>query len=155
MQKYLKKIPIISLNLTLIIFLTAFISENSDLKFYDSNLQIINQQNGKIHNFKTKIADSESERIQGLMFVKHLPENYAMFFKFEKTQQIYMWMKNTKIPLDMIFIDQEGKVAHIEQNAKPESLDIISSVYPVLKVLEINGGLTKELGIKAGDLVRY
>jgi len=107
-----------------------------------------------INNFLVKTAKTDKDRENGLMLVKKLPENYGMIFEFTGEQMVYMWMKNTKIPLDMLFINREGKIINIKQHAQPESLEVISSISPVAKVLEINGGLAEKLGIEIGDLVK-
>ncbi len=106
-----------------------------------------------INNFLVKIAKTDKEREQGLMSVENLPQNYGMVFEFENEQMAYMWMKNTKIILDIIFINRKGKIINIKHRAQPESLEVISSIKPAAKVLEINGGLAEKLGIKIGDLV--
>jgi uncharacterized membrane protein (UPF0127 family) len=119
---------------------------------YNVNLQIINSKNRQITLFKVNIADTPKERETGLMFIKKLPENHAMLFEFENRQVINMWMKNTKIPLDMIFI-KDNQIASIRRNNVPESLKIISSIEKVDQVLEINGGLSKKLNINVGDKI--
>ncbi|MES2677276.1 MAG: DUF192 domain-containing protein [Pseudomonadota bacterium] len=138
---------------TIALILCFFFFTALNSKDYNTALQIKNPQNGKTYNFLVNIAKSEEQRQKGLMFVDKLPKNYGMIFEFENEQVIYMWMKNTKIPLDMLFIDKAGKIVSIKENAQIESLEIISSQKPVKKVLEINGGLTKKLGIKLNDLI--
>ncbi|MCE3255624.1 MAG: hypothetical protein K0R25_1118 [Rickettsiaceae bacterium] len=135
-----------------LIALSGFSAKQPQHK-YNNLLQIKNIQSGKINNFFVKIAKTEKDRETGLMWVENLPENCGMIFEFEREQIISMWMKNTKIPLDMIFIDQNGMVVDIKSQTKPESLEIISSNEPAIKVLEINGGLVQKLGIKIGDKV--
>lgn len=130
-------------------------SRNYNDKNYNTKLQIINHQNGKMNQFIIARALSESEREQGLMWVTDLPKNYGMIFEFAPEQMVYMWMKNTKIPLDMLFIDKNDQIINIKHQATPESLDIISSLYKVTRVLEINGGVVNNLGIRVGDKVIY
>lgn len=137
----------------ILLFLNPSISKAGDDKNYNVKLQIINDK--KVNNFLVKIAKNNQEREQGLMWVQNLPQNYGMIFEFEREQIIYMWMKNTKIPLDMIFIDKNSKIINIAKNTTPESLAIISSEKPVVKVLEINGGLAERLGVLVGDKVIY
>ena len=151
MQKYLKK----SLIILLLLSVTALKSESFHDKNYNTNLQIINNKNSHIGNFKVKIVREERDREIGLMFVNSLPVNYGMLFEFEKEQVIHMWMKNTKISLDMIFIDKNNRIIDIKHKTVPESLQIISSVKEAIKVLEINGGLCHKLGIKIGDFIKY
>ena len=107
------------------------------------------------HPFQIWLADSAARREQGLMFVKALPENTGMLFVFNRPQKIQMWMKNTLIPLDMVFIDAEGRIDSIAVNATPMSLYIIESKRAVLAVLELAGGSTEQLGIHAGAIVKH
>ena len=107
---------------------------------------------GPVH-FRVEIADDEAEREQGLMFRTHLDDDQGMLFDFHTTQQVAFWMRNTLIPLDMIFIRPNGTIANIADNTEPYSETPIPSDGPVLGVLEIGGGLTQELGIKPGDKV--
>jgi uncharacterized protein len=138
---------------SLILLITTLASKAWDDKNYNVKLQIINHQSNAINNFLVNIAKTDKERERGLMMVEKLPENYGMIFEFTNEQMVYMWMKNTKIPLDMIFINQGGGIINIKHNAQPESLEIISSINPIVRVLEINGGLAEKLGIEIGDLV--
>lgn len=153
MAKYLTKFPKIILLIVTAFFLISFKSEEIDDKNYNTNLQIINSKNSKVRNFKVKIAKKQQERELGLMFVNNLPKNFGMVFEFEKEQMVYMWMKNTKIPLDMIFIDKDNRIIAIKHKAMPESLKTISSEKEVNKVLEINGGLCQKLDINIGDKI--
>jgi hypothetical protein len=107
------------------------------------------------HAFQIWVADSPARREQGLMFVKGLPDSTGMLFVFDRPQRIQMWMKNTLIPLDMLFIDANGRIDNIAVNAEPLSLSIIDSKHAVLGVLELAGGSTEKLGIHAGDIVQH
>lgn len=107
------------------------------------------------HRFQAWIADTNAHRQQGLMFVKSLPDNTGMLFIFDQPQKIQMWMKNTLIPLDMVFIDANGRVDSIAVNTTPMSLSIIDSKNAVLGVLELAGGSTTRLGIRAGAIVQH
>jgi len=102
-----------------------------------------------------EVARDPAARERGLMYRRHLPENRGMLFDFDKPQTVLMWMKNTYIPLDMIFISRDGKVTHIEENTEPLSEAIISSHGPAFAVLEVNAGVAKKLGLKPGDAVRH
>lgn len=104
-------------------------------------------------DFNIKIAKSFKERKKGLMFIKTMPENQGMLFNFQTEQKISMWMKNTYIPLDMIFIKKTGQIAHIEKNTTPQSLKNIESKVAVKYVLEINAGLCDKHNIKIGNKV--
>ena len=109
----------------------------------------------KQHVFKVELAISEADRERGLMFREQMADDAGMLFLFRGRELRAFWMKNTLIPLDMLFIDYDGRIVKIHENAKPGSLDSISSDFPVTAVLEINGGLSRKLGIKAGDIVRH
>jgi len=105
--------------------------------------------------FDVWLADSPSRQAQGLMFVRALPDMHGMLFVHEKPMPISMWMKNTYIPLDMVFIDEHGRIQQIVEHATPHSLDIIRSKDPALAVLEIAGGDAKRLGLHAGQHVAH
>jgi len=87
------------------------------------------------------------------MFRKELPEGQGMLFDFQRDQPVAFWMHNTLIPLDMMFIRSDGRIMRIQENAKPESDDLIPSGSPVRAVLEVIGGTARQLGIKPGDRV--
>jgi len=106
------------------------------------------------HEFKIWIADTEPHREQGLMFVKSLPADEGMLFIFDAPQRMSMWMKNTLIPLDMVFITSDGHVESIAINTTPMSEKIINSKGSVATVLELKGGITALLGIRAGAVVK-
>ncbi|MBO7333084.1 MAG: DUF192 domain-containing protein [Alphaproteobacteria bacterium] len=103
--------------------------------------------------FNFAVAKTEKQRELGLSGRKVLPRDSGMIFLSEKERVWYMWMKNTYVPLDMVFLDKEGKITKIHANAEPESLTVISSDMPVKGVLEVSGGLASYLGIKVGDKV--
>lgn len=100
-------------------------------------------------------ADDEESRVTGLMFQKTLPEKAGMVFNFGEVQIVNMWMRNTILPLDMIFFDDAGRVVNIAMNTKPFSLDIISSEKPSKFVLEVNAGVAKKFGLTVGDRVTF
>jgi len=89
------------------------------------------------------------------MFREELGQFQAMLFVYERPQPVAFWMKNTLIPLDMLFIDARGKIVAIAENARPGSLRMVGPGFAVASVLELNGGLANELGIKPGDTVEY
>src|SRR5258708_16674766 len=105
--------------------------------------------------FVIEMADTEPRREHGLMFRKQMGAYECMLFDFFREQQVAFWMKNTLIPLDMVFIAGDGTVKHVHANAVPLSTDPIPSEFPVRAVLEINGGSAKLLGIKPGDKVKH
>lgn len=105
--------------------------------------------------FTVEIADTEPTRARGLMFRQRLPEDRGMLFDFGKPRPVSMWMKNTYIPLDMLFIRADGTIAYIAENTVPRSLDTIGITEPVLAVLELAGGTAKKKNIRAGDKVYH
>jgi uncharacterized membrane protein (UPF0127 family) len=103
--------------------------------------------------FSVEVMRTDEERAKGLMFRKELPEGRGMLFDFRPEQSVSMWMKNTLIPLDMIFIQSNGRIRRIAENTEVESERIIPSGGPVRGVLEVIAGTAKKLGIKPGDRV--
>ena len=91
--------------------------------------------------FTVEIADTEELRSRGLMFRQRLPEDRGMLFDFGEPRPVSMWMKNTYISLDMLFIREDGTIAYIAENTVPKSLDTIGVSEPVLAVLELAGGV--------------
>ena len=106
-----------------------------------------------VHVFAVELAVTDEERERGLMFRKQLPEGQGMLFDFKREQEVSMWMENTYVPLDMIFIRKDGRILRIAENTEPLSRAIISSRGQVLAVLEVLGGTANKLGIAAGDRV--
>jgi hypothetical protein len=109
----------------------------------------------KVHQFEVEVARTREEQAKGLMFRKELPANGGMLFLLDPPQVASFWMKNTVIPLDMIFIRPDGTIAHIAANSEPYSLQPVSSGQLNSAVLEIAGGRAAELGLKEGDVVRW
>nr|WP_306266629.1 DUF192 domain-containing protein [Pararhizobium sp. IMCC3301] len=105
--------------------------------------------------FIVEIADEPTEREVGLMFRVELPQDQGMLFDFEEDRNVTMWMRNTPLSLDMVFIDRSGQVVRVAPNTTPFSTDIISSGQPVRYVLEINAGEADARGIRAGDKVLH
>ena len=116
----------------------------------------IETKGGTHHRFIVEVADKPLDREVGLMHRDYMPEDHGMIFIFDGPPEIIrFWMKNTLIPLDMIFIDDQNKIAHIHENATPLSLQGISSTVPVVAVLEINGGQSSKRDIQVGDKVIF
>ena len=103
--------------------------------------------------FQVEIARSFEEKARGLMYRDALAANAGMLFVYPKELRQAMWMKNTMIPLDMLFIRRDGRISHIHERAVPQSLDTITSHGRVLAVLELRGGTAARLGITKGDRV--
>lgn len=102
-----------------------------------------------------EIADTDETRRTGLMFREEMAADHGMLFVFDETRMVSMWMENTLIPLDMLFIGEDGTIRTIGRNTKPLSRDIVSSKEPVRYVLELNGGAAARLGIEVGDRVEH
>ena len=117
------------------------------------SLEIVSQSG--VHVFSVELATTDEERERGLMFRKELPDGRGMLFDFETDRNVAMWMKNTLIPLDMIFIRNDGRISNIAENTEPMSTRIIPSRGAVRAVLEVAGGTAKRLGIQAGDRVAH
>jgi hypothetical protein len=126
-----------------------------ELENWEKNIIQISNSSGNLHQFEVYIADSNSKRKKGLMYVKSLPRNYGMLFKFDSPRIASIWMKNTYISLDLLFIDKNQTIIKIHNDAKPLNLKSISSKLKVKWVLEVNGGLAKELEVNLGDKVIF
>lgn len=136
--------------------LVFFVAPHADAvaqeTFPSEKLEIVTA--GKTHSFTVEVASSDAQRQQGLMFRKSMGDDHGMLFDFKEDRDVMMWMRNTLIPLDMLFISRSGKITHIHPNAVPHSEDIISSNGPIRYVLELNGGAAKKLNISVGDTVK-
>ncbi|MDP4031598.1 MAG: DUF192 domain-containing protein [Pseudorhodobacter sp.] len=105
--------------------------------------------------FAVEVADTDATRSRGLMFRERLPRSAGMLFVYESPRRATFWMKNTLIPLDMIFADASGRVTKVHANAQPQDLTTIDGGAGVKLVLEINGGLSSRLGITPGAELRH
>jgi uncharacterized protein len=110
---------------------------------------------GGPRKFMVEVTRTPEQMEEGLMFRRSMPLDQGMLFDFKQPQIAQMWMKNTLIPLDMLFVDAHGGIVNIAANTVPESLDTISAAAPVLVVVELNGGVARMLGIKPGDRVEF
>lgn len=115
----------------------------------------IRTADGKDHVFTIELARTDAEREYGLINRSSMAADHGMLFDFGTDQAIFMWMKDTLIPLDMLFIDRTGRIAGIAARAVPMSTEVIASPGPVRAVLELNGGTSDRLGIAVGDRVDY
>jgi uncharacterized membrane protein (UPF0127 family) len=123
-----------------------------------SGLEIVQlkiKSGDQVRNFRVEVARSEAEQQKGLMFRERLGPDEGMLFPFPVPRPASFWMKNTIIPLDMIFVRADGSIARIEMNTIPESLDPVGVGEPVAAVLELAGGRTAELNISEGDRVSW
>ena len=108
-----------------------------------------------IHLVKAEVADDERKRAVGLMFRESLAPNHGMLFVFREKAGHCFWMRNTLIPLDMVFIAADGRVHRIHERAVPQSLATISSNGPVRATLELQGGAAERLNLRVGDRVEH
>ncbi len=108
-----------------------------------------------VHAFAVEVATTDQERATGLMYRKQLPEGRGMLFDFGRDQEVSMWMKNTYVSLDMIFIRSDGRILRIAEATEPLSTRIISSGGAVRGVLEVVAGTARRLGIAPGDRVAH
>jgi hypothetical protein len=120
-------------------------------KFATSELTV--ETAGEPHKFSIELALTDAQMEQGLMWRPVMPADHGMLFDFRAPTPVTMWMKNTLIPLDMLFLDPTGRIVDIHEHAVPHSTDIIAAKTPVRYVVELNGGTVARLGIKLGDLV--
>ena len=141
-----KPIPIIGFLIALIASVTACQAEPK---------VTITTKDGRNVSFVVEVADTPSKREMGLQYRRDLAADRGMIFLFPAESQQSFWMKNTPLPLDMIFINRERKIVGIVEQTVPFSLDPRSVTAPSQFVLEINGGLAKRHAIKAGDAVRF
>lgn len=109
----------------------------------------------RVHRFDVRVADTPARQAQGLMFVRDLPADEGMLFVHEKPRPASMWMKNTYIELDMLFVAPDGRIVKIAERARPHSLETIGTDIPVKAVLELRGGEASRRGLSVGDRVTW
>ena len=144
---------LVALVLALVLSLAAPTAWAQLATFGKSELTI-DTGSGKQH-FAIEEAKTGQQMMQGLMYRRSMAADAGMLFEYDHPQPVSFWMKNTLIPLDMVFIGGDGTVRHVHANAVPLSTDTIPSQFPVRAVLEINGGSARLLGIKPGDKVKH
>lgn len=120
---------------------------------FESEPLSITSPKGVTHKFSVELALTPPQLEFGLMYRDKMAADHGMLFDFGTLRPVMMWMKNTKLSLDMLFLDQTGVVTHIQENAVPYSEAIISSGGPVAYVIELNAGIVKKLGLAVGDKV--
>ena len=116
---------------------------------------IIETAAGQSHSFNVEVAATEEARRRGLMFRESLPENGGMLFQYDNARIVAMWMKDTLLPLDMLFVRPDGIIANIVAQTAPGSMTPIYSEEPVNAVVELNAGTCNRLQIRAGDRIRH
>ena len=115
---------------------------------------VIEADENACYRFDVYVAETGTQQRRGLMFVRELPRFSGMLFVYPDSAVRSIWMKNTYIPLDVLFIRADGTVSSISRNAEPRSLTSMPSTEPIRYVLELNGGVTEELGIGPGSILR-
>lgn len=122
------------------------------VSFGKGEVRLVTAQ-GKSHPFTVEVAATDEQRMRGLMFRRQLAPDAGMLFDFNESAPVSMWMKNTFIPLDMLFIAADGRIVDIAERTVPQSLQPLGPAIPVRYVLEVNGGVSARLGLRPGDRV--
>lgn len=110
---------------------------------------------GQAHSFRVHVADTPESRRRGLMFVTRMAPDEGMLFDFGRSGPVSMWMKNTPLSLDMLFVEADGRILRIERETTPLSTQTVPSGGNVLAVVELLAGTTEKLGIEAGDRIGH
>ena len=131
---------------------TAAIAEDQPQSLRTEPLELVTK--GGVKRVTVEVADHEQQREIGLMYRRSLADDHGMLFEFNAIQPVSFWMKNTYIPLDIVFIGPSGKILNIARQAAPLSEAAIPSAGPVDAVLELRGGRAAEIGLEPGDTVR-
>lgn len=129
----------------------VFSGEEQVMTCAPDQLSIVTPEGVERARYRVVLADSPETRARGLMFVEYMPADEGMLFLFEEVGEVGFWMKNTLIPLDMLFISPDGRVATLYEGAIPHDETTIWSDHPVNAVLELNAGQVSSAGIRAGD----
>jgi uncharacterized membrane protein (UPF0127 family) len=125
------------------------------LSAFPQSLLAIRTGSGKVVNFKVWEADTPKREEQGMMFIREMDEHTGMLFMFPENRPVTMWMKNTYVSLDLLFLNAHGKIDYIAAHATPRSETIIGPPTPEFAVLELKGGACENFGIKIGDTVLH
>lgn len=125
------------------------------LETFETDELTIETASGERHTFVVEMALTPGQRRQGLMYRRSMAADHGMLFVYEADHLITMWMKNTYIPLDMVFVDSRGIVVSVAERAVPRSLKTIAAAGKARGVVELNSGTAARLGIKAGDRVLH
>lgn len=139
--------------ITLLVALAASASRADENGAELERLQIVTSTGS--HPFLVEVMRTQAQRERGLMFRRSMPADRGMLFEFGVERPIDMWMRNTYLPLDMVFLSRGGRVAAVAENTEPLSERIISSRVPAYAVLELNAGAASRIGLKIGDSVRH
>jgi uncharacterized protein len=135
------------------LFLIVLASAMAFSASFETESLVIRTRAGKEFTFTVELAIAANQRQQGLMNRDEMGADRGMLFDFGETRRVYMWMKNTYLPLDMLFVEPNGRIALVKADTLPLSEEIIDSRDPVRFVLELNAGTAQKLGIAAGDMI--
>lgn len=161
MTSLARQVSVPSLAAVLVVFALGALAPDdgawaqSSLASFDRSTLAIETSAGETHDFDVELALRPKQQAQGLMFRRELAESAGMLFVYPSERFISMWMKNTLIPLDMLFVDSAGYIVGIAERTVPLSLSSISSGQPALGVLEVNAGTVRRLGIQPGDRILH
>ena len=150
MPKSIVKSALLALFLMVAAFLSVLTAAEPPVHF-DTEQIFVESAGGKRHFFTVELAITPEQRERGLMYRKMMADDRGMLFDFGEPRQVMMWMKNTELPLDMLFADEDGRITRIAERAVPFSETIVDSRGAVKFVLELNAGMASELGIRPGD----
>lgn len=122
----------------------------------EGNVTFLKKGNKKVlHKVNIEVSDEDRERAQGLMYRSHMGDDQGMIFIFPRSEPQSFWMKNTKIPLDIIYINEQNEIVKIYKQTKPFNTTSLPSGKNAMYVVEINGGLTDKFGITEGDIIEF
>lgn len=141
--------------IALVLIALAAVGRAEEPAVFERTKLAIETASGERHPFDVEVARTITQRARGLMFRESMPPDAGMLFVYPDEQQIRMWMKNTLIPLDMVFVGGDGRILDIAENTEPLSETVIASSGPARAVIELNGGTARRLGIRSGDRVRH
>ncbi|MFH1284899.1 MAG: DUF192 domain-containing protein [Candidatus Peregrinibacteria bacterium] len=155
LQKTMGIVLVTALVATSAISVIAILQE-TDTATKEGNLVFIDPENSSaITGIDIEFAQTDEEISRGLMNRESMPEDYGMLFVYDTSEQRSFWMKDTEIPLDIVFIDENFNISNIQGHTEPLSQTPIPSVEPARYVLEVNAGFADEWGIKKGDIVQF
>ena len=148
-HRFLILIPIFSLFLFLLPTQCANLYASKIIEYRSTEVQLLPDSRKPKVTFFVKVAETNEQQRRGLMFTRHLPDHHGMLFVFNSDMPRQFWMKNTQIPLDILFFDAKGYLVNLIASAKPYSLTPLHSQGSVRYVLEINGGRAAEIGVQS------
>ena len=146
--------PVSMLCVAVLVVLAGAPREAAGLVAFERGEVVIDTAGGPVR-LSVELARTQEQRAQGLMFRERVAADAGMLFLYERDGEIGMWMRNTLIPLDMLFLARDGRIINIVERTVPLSTTAISSAGPARAVLEVNGGTVQRLGIQPGDRVRF